>query len=263
MPKYYGRGRFSGKSAGTGYRVQRFGGTAAAAGRYQAGVAARRAASRAISGALADPMLQNVVMRGAPLMGEIKYRDTTAVGSPHAGGNFNCIVQMQKGADVNQRVGREITVKGIQLRYVIRPPVLAMGGSTANIPLNLVRCFIVVDRQANASTPSLADLFTDAGGGSCVTSNYNAINKKRYYFLYDKVISVPCNGTLVGMNAAASPRVVSKFVNIVVEYGAGDAGSSADITTNSVWFGYVGDHTGLGGGADHTIQWSCRVNYLD
>lgn len=263
MP-YFGR---TGRGFVPGDRaVRHYGGrardTATRAAKYQAGVAARRAASRRISQALADPMLQNVVMRGAPAAGEMKYKDTMAATTATATGNFMCIGAVARGDEAFERSGRQITVKSVQVRYIVRCPTNTV--PTASQPFNCVRMMLFVDRQANASTPTLAQLLTDSTAGQACASNYNPEYKRRFYFLADQVVSsVPSFMTAASTGPTSAYRQILRFMNLKVEFNNGDAGTVADINTNAIWLVVLGDHALLGAGSDPNVQVSARVSFTD
>lgn len=263
MP-YFGR---TGRGFVSGDRsVRHYGGrardTSTRAARYQAGVAARRAASRKISQVLADPMLQNVVMRGAPAAGELKYKDVMALTTAVAVGNPILLNGIARGDEAFERTGRQITMKSVQIRMLVRSPTAVI--SSAFQSLCAVRFILFVDRQANATTPTMAQLLTDTGVGQACASNYNPEYKRRFYVLADQVVtSVPAFMTSASLGPSCASRQITRFINTRVEYNNGDAGTIADINTNSLYLYVIGDRAAVGAGGDHGVQISARVTFTD
>jgi len=264
MPKYYGRpGGFIARGAGAGYRVQRFRDGAGRSETYLAGVRARRAKAARLQSALLDPMLQNVVMRGALVRGEMKYKDippavSTAVGAA----NFVLLNGIARGDEVFERNGREITMKQVVVNYMVRAPVVFVT-PVINLQFSAVRVILFVDRQCNGAAPTLPMILTDSGNGQACCSNYNPEYKSRFYILADQVVNVGSVCSIASQHPPCAHRVISRYINTKVEYNNGDAGTVGDINTNSLYLVIIGDHAALGGQLDHTVSVSARVKFTD
>lgn len=121
------------------------------------------------------------------------------------------------GSGANERVGRKITIKSIQVQGYV--------GTGAND--DVTRLSLVVDTQANATAPNFADIYTSSNPAALREIN----NMPRFKVLWD-------SGPLSQVVTSDSELITFdayKRVNVGVQYNAGVAGTVADIQTNAVY----------------------------
>ena len=156
---------------------------------------------------------------------ERKYTDSTSVESAlTTTGVFWCLNGTQPGTDPWERVGRQITVRSLDLKIKFQPLV-----AMAN-PM-LARVIILWDSQTNGALPNIdAVLANDVPGLTHTMRPKNMDNRDRFIVLRDRKIMVnPMNQTGVG-------NIIQEFVpiNKETQYNAGVAGTVADIATGSL-----------------------------
>lgn len=153
-----------------------------------------------------------------------------------------------RGDDLHERTGRRTTIKSIEIRgynYV------TTGSGTDQIH----RVVLVLDKQPNGAAMTIAQLLNSASH----LSPRNLENRARFQILSDKRWAL-------NSDAAAEPgaRKVWKIyrrVNFPVTYNSGDAGTIADITTNSLYVVYIGSNAA--GVTAGSIQFHSRIRYTD
>lgn len=128
-----------------------------------------------------------------------------------------------------------------------------------------LRVMLVVDKQSNGTTPTIAQVL-DLTGGNDEFAFRNLANTNRFNILYDKrvamnVIAAAGNGTA---NDVAQHRVnfniSKKFTKgLKVVYDTTDPdGLSGAIKDNNVWMMVYG-----GQGSFASVEWAARVRYTD
>lgn len=157
---------------------------------------------------------------------EFKYLDTDQTATfnitPSAISSKFLLNGLQHGDIAVTRNGESIRIKSIEINYSL------LFNATANY--SHVRVLVVVDKQANAAAPALSDVL--AQGGTLSTNIYsprNLYNKKRFFSLHDQ--------TYV-LNQDAQPMVHNRYyrkMDMHTVYNGGDAGTIADITSNSIY----------------------------
>ena len=149
------------------------------------------------------------------------------------------------GTEIDQRVGREVTMRSIQFQYVLRP--LAGGVDQT------ARVLLVYDRQTNA-TALTADQVLHA---VTTVAPRNLENKKRFKILYDctHVLSPPAVA-----NTAVSRRFYRRLSHPVTFNSLG-MGTIGDIITGSLYAIFIG--TEDPGVTAATVTFSSRVRYTD
>lgn len=181
----------------------------------------------------ADAQVRRAPARIAPRIGsrtELKSIDLDLATTGSGTGDITttmgrtCANAISIGADINQRVGRKITIRSLELHYSI----LADGDEVSP---SLCRIMVVFDKQANGTQPAGTDILT----GSTVYSPKNLNNRERFLILKDDLVSV--------QRLTDKSQVVSKWyfrTALPVVYNAGVAGTYADIASGSLWVCIVG-----------------------
>lgn len=216
--------------------------------------------------------------RGALAVTESKYFDTTlastaiAEGVSWAGTELdpaaNCLFYPSEGNDINNRVGRKVSVTKIHLRGTITMPVLQDQMDVVSSPF--IRLILYMDQQTNAAQAQGEDVMATPGTGSAVNtvaSFQNPANFGRFRVLRDKIYHAKDLYTINDAAATGSLGMAQIPVNLkytfkrplIVKFNATNGGTIADIVDNS--FHLIGTKSGSGGA--HTLAYECRVYYKD
>lgn len=207
---------------------------------------------------------------------ERKYFDSTASGSvisvnsgwagaetDPAAGTLFCPTE---GNDINDRVGRKVTVLAIKIRgFIYDPP------STDATELNPIKLRYVLyqDMQSNAVQSQAEELLASPGVGT--NQFQNTENFGRFRVLKDKEFTTPprpityagVDGETIVLYSSAAMKtfkITHKFRKPVrVRFNATNAGTSGDIVDNSFHL-IMGRSTTS---RDVTYGYTCRVTYID
>lgn len=139
--------------------------------------------------------------------------------------SFSLMSAITQGVLVSNRIGNEIKLRKIELRYHIY-------GSSAGDFTNLVRVMIVMDRQANAAIFGINDLL--AFGGDTL-SPYNEDNTKRFKMIQDRTHALE---NVAGVAQIYRHKVI-RLKGKVFFTGAGN--TIANIKTNSIYVVLLSD----------------------
>jgi len=174
--------------------------------------------------------------------------DTAATYAVDSAGSLALLNGLVPGTGATERIGQKITIRSLELRaYNYVTP--ATGED------QLHRMLIVLDRQTNAAALTIAGVLQSAN----VYSPRNLQNRKRFKILYDKMFN---------LNAAAEPgsrRALKMYMKlrrpIIADYNTGNAGTVADIVTNSLYLINLGTNPAgvTAGGSNSWI----RMRYSD
>lgn len=153
------------------------------------------------------------------------------------------------GTGASQRVGMKITIRSIGLSLVA----LVTGGTGVD---QYNRWILLLDRQCNGAAPTALTDFLATGDtlglrNLAARHRFKTVMDKRYY-----------------LNASGEPYAAKLFKvymklrrPLVVEYNTGNAGTVADIVTNSLYLISIGSIAA--GAAAGFLQGYCRIRYLD
>lgn len=247
------RSRLSGGSSvrRTSYRRT----TSRRAAERQAYGTARRAAK--IAAYREASVLANIATRGLQLgRGELKAVDLwsgNAIVGDHTAPTVQLINGVARGDDINERIGRQITMKSVQVSAVLVPNTT----QASQVP-SCVRMMIVFDRQANAAAPTLASLVVTHNVADAVIGLRNLEYRERFQVIKDDIISLPGSSSTAYQDGPRTWKVYLP-VNLVTTFNNGDAGSIADIATGSL---YLMMYSNVAAGQPY-CAWSSRVRYAD
>lgn len=207
--------------------------------RRDAAVAARRAAdvvmgtNRATRGLILSP-------------GEFKSVDTAVVGAVDSTGSVTLINGIARGDDINERDGREVTMKSIQCTVQLYVT------DTTGLDQSQ-RILVVYDKQTNAAAPAVTDILTAA----TVFSPRNLENRKRFTVLMDRCY------TLNASAESGSSRLFKWYRRLrhPITFNSGNAGTVADIVTGGLYVVLIGNRAA--GATAGAIDSYFRVRYLD
>jgi len=182
----------------------------------------------------------------------IQSGDTSAGGtivnsSPYA---FTMNVMAEGLGENNVRVGDKAHFKRLQLRCVMFPG--------ASLLPTTWRFLIVRETTALGSTIAVANqYFLDSTPGALSARNYTSRNEKRYITYLDKTIVMgPTASPLASPFINFSLPNMAHFdldipLNFTTDYSRGNAGTVADIDTNSLAFIIITDNTVSGAFTPH------------
>lgn len=126
----------------------------------------------------------------ARLKPELKYQDViltlaASTGTTSSTLATGCITQMAGGTDVNQRVGRKITVKSLH----VKGDVSLGAGAT---PQDVFHIWVILDTQANGAYATVSDIFNTAGTyiGQAMR---NLSNSSRFKILAHRTATLDAN----------------------------------------------------------------------
>lgn len=153
-------------------------------------------------------------------------------------GSVTHLSPLLHGTTDTTRIGDRVTYRSLLFRMFVTP------NSTAGI--NYLRAVIVRDKQANASAPTMAQVFQTA---SIVLSPLNDDFSERFKVLYDRLFTVDTDAT-----GAQVEKIYRKF-KFVTEYDD----TAAIPNTNSVYLLLLSDQATNG---PSVAFWS-RLRYTD
>lgn len=185
--------------------------------------------------------------RNTGLRGEIKSHDVAMTGLiTNSTGLVQCVNLIAAGTDYNQRIGRQVHIKSIEIRAVLPPMTTEL--------LNRWKLMLVWDKQPNGALAAVSDILDTA---TSVSMN-NLENRNRF-----RVIRTwgGLNGYVDTTNHSSSEPFVNmdEFVKLSLKttYNAATA-NIADISTGALLLLAVGSEaTGT------TFIGNVRVKFLE
>lgn len=180
---------------------------------------------------------------------ELKSCDTTlsqASNRCDTTGDVTLVSGIARGDDINERTGRKVLLKSIELHLYAKV--------TAGTGVDQTQRFMVVyDRQTNATALTITDVLVSVS----TMALQNLDNRNRFRILYDQVFHL--NAT--AESDSAKTLVMRKALNLPMTFNSGDAGTVADITTGSVYFLCMGSEAR--GNTAGDMQGRVRLRYSD
>lgn len=118
-----------------------------------------------------------------------------------------------------------------------------------------VRFIVVLDKQANATTPALNTILSPGTFYGVRNLDY----RKRFKIMLDKVTNLSVPGADMPIK---NYHIYMKFRRpIVVDYNGGGAGSIGDISTNAMWLVAIGTIASAPNLA--VMSGTARIRYVD
>jgi len=167
------------------------------------------------------------VKRLESLTGKPEFKVIDSVGSTAVSttGTLTLLNGLAEGDSATTRDGRQVLFKSLQL-YVRG----TMNGSATN---TTCRVIIFLDKQPNETAPTMAALLaTTVAGG--VDAFRNLDNRKRFVILHDSRM-------VLSTDFPERVHEHYKKMSLVSQYDSGNAGTIADITSNSLYMLQVSD----------------------
>jgi hypothetical protein len=156
-----------------------------------------------------------------------EIHNTDAIGNAVAStstASFVLLNGLTTGDGNSNRTGQSIKGDGIDLKFVIT-------GNAAATPL-LQRVLVVMDKQPNAAIFAIGDLLN----ATTATSMYTVGNQLRFNVLFDESYTmVPAS------DSYCQVRAIKINANAHTEYNTNNAGTIADIVTNSIYLIHFSD----------------------
>lgn len=194
---------------------------------------------------------------------EVKFKDKTNKGSPTtiiAAGVIiaDSISGIAQGTGNSQRVGFKAQAVGLDINYWLHHD---HGTTTTGIADNVVRLYLVLDRNPCGTIPTVGEILEDAD----TLSFLNLDNTRRFRVLKSKVINLNRTNALSwnGTDMTYMGRKVQKKLHVsflkgkglTVVYG-GTGQGYADITANNILL------LGIQEGGNVDIEWRSRIRYV-
>jgi len=143
---------------------------------------------------------------------------------------------LKQGTNANQRIGRKITLKSINVKLVLQ--------AAQNIQTDVTACvWLVLDKQANGNIFTASDdgqiPVAQVQDGPLITAtNYLIANSQRFVILGKKCVvlrnQIPYTANIDGTRGGAqAPINFYKKVNMQIEYG-GPTGTIGEIKSNNI-----------------------------
>lgn len=162
--------------------------------------------------------------------------------------------QVSQGTDENQRLGRNIAMKSIQLRGKIQ-------GNSAGVNA-ICRILVVYDRQPNKLLPVYADIIASANAASVFSGFSNQNNRDRFAIIMDKSFAVIGAATSVSQDAIIAFNKFVKLPNLITNYDNSAAtGVITTLTTGSLLFVTIGDT--VAGTTSPVVTIDARLRFND
>lgn len=190
-----------------------------------------------------------------------------------------------QGADINNRLGRKITMRSIYLRITVHAPgtwsnVVSSANTfncaTSTASMSRARLLVVYDKQANAAQLQKSDVLAAVGtsgvaGASqfiAVDSAMNLSNRDRFLIICDKTITLDAQHPV-------GQFVIYKKLRLPVIYNTVNSAASGwgMIQTGALWLLAISDEdlgwdadaaaTGVLANAPMSKYGNCRIRYTD
>lgn len=160
---------------------------------------------------------------------------------------FNQLTNTLQGLDQNQRIGRIITLKSIQINGIVR--------STADTGAGYVRCILLQDTQpTGAADPAITAIYDTSVLRFHDGAPRLLDNRSRFKVLKEWRFAIAASTSL----DSQSTRIIKFYrkLNIRVEY-VGNTGAYGDIRRNSLHFVWGTTDT------DFTLNLMARIRFID
>ncbi len=193
-------------------------------------------------------------------IGELKNFDHNIVTNAGAGGGTTDIeptlCDIPEGTGENERVGRRVLVKSIQLKGSVGADAIP---DDASVP---IRWGLYLDRQTNGAAATFADLFTVVSGIEYGAMR-NLDNSGRFHIICDRQLTVG-RGFSTASKQDYVPVNVYFRLNHVLEFSGG-TGAISELTTNNFGLYIVqGDSVGSATASTNVrFRGTSRIRYQD
>lgn len=198
---------------------------------------------------------------------EVKHKDTlistTLVSDPSTAHTI-LINGYQQGDGSSNRTADKVNFTSVQFRAEILM-------DTASVVSTFYRIIIFRDIQANGTAPTAAMLLDNSVASAYVHSPYNTDNMQRFKVYYDKrgtlnplmaAVTNPADGSVDSI-IPISRKINFKWkLGFTTNMGLGNAGTIADISTNSLYILFLSNRS-IASAIAPSILGCTRVYYKD
>jgi len=201
---------------------------------------------------------------------ELKWLDNQPTITPNWGDintQFICCNAMTQGATQNQRIGQQVVMKSILIRFTMKFNYTI--ASVAFQPLNQqYRYILVLDKQANGvANTSLDDVLPQKAVAGVTDMPLNLYNRDRFVVLVDKVCTSPLlasvDTTALSQTIVRKHKIYKKKMNTVVQFDSTASGTQANIRTNSLIFMLINETASTTTPVAMTALTYFRLRYVD
>lgn len=172
---------------------------------------------------------------------------------------------IQSGSGINQRVGRRCNFSSIYIRGSTYQSVTAPTPTSAFAPRGC-RIIVFVDKQANATVPTVTELLQGTRYDSVATTTWstalNLSNAQRFHVIMDKQFVLQSTGPTWLQGGSVSHKIY-KRINVSTQYNAGTTGTYTDIQTGAIWIMLLCDPTAVTGQLPPAFEGTIRLRYVD
>lgn len=185
---------------------------------------------------------------------ETGYVDTAVTGAMDTTGTIALINTVSQGTSVQQRVGKKVSLRGLQIRG-------NMVNSGAAAVANDVAYMIVYDKRPSGALPSISDILVSANANSMNNDN----NAGRFKIL-KRVDAVLLGRTDAIANVQDTSMLGEDcyldLKGIPTTYKSATTGAIADIEEGALYYVCVGVNTAVStAAAQHNFF--CRLRFVD
>lgn len=169
-------------------------------------------------------------------------------------GTVSLLNGVGRGTDIDEREGREVNMRSVQLRYIVYTNTEAASDQWG-------RVILVYDRQSNGTAPAITDVLQT----NSITAMRNLENRKRFKIFMDKTFVINASyQTAAALNTASNNHFFEEYYRKLshpVTFNSGTAGTIADITTGSMYLITMG--TAATGTTSSLCGLKSRIRYTD
>lgn len=180
--------------------------------------------------------------------GEFKVVDAYSTITADTSTSVALLNGIAPGTGLDQRVGRQVTMRSVQLKYAVNPT------TSTNIADQIVRVVLVHDKQPNGTACAATDVLQYA----TVFAPRNVDNRRRFTILYDRTHYINSYGeTGSGTNIQ---QYYHRLRHPVI-FNSGSAGTVADIVTGSMYLIVLGTYSP--GASASNVSYYSRIRFTD
>lgn len=184
---------------------------------------------------------------------EEKFIDSgqTGLGTPSASGSVQYVSGVATGTDYNNRIGRSIYYKRLELKVFLEPKI------TASSPTgDIIRTVVVLDRQPNGSNPAAADILQNNN----YTEPYQVNNRDRFEVLYDKFLVCEANAYAASALTVGDPKF--HYLECVIPINqraifSGTTAAVASVSSGAIFILFISAY------ASWTATYNSRIVFTD
>lgn len=193
---------------------------------------------------------RGVTRRRAPLYKNLEFKSFDVAGALSmvldSTGQVDVLNTMVQGNDINNRIGRQVNIRSIEIRAVAQ-------ATAATGTRQECLTMLVWDRDPDGVLGTIAQMLNTSNVNSArlLTQRDRFVVLRRWnYVIYPDTI----------VNNSRTLRYYKRH-NLKVTYNAGNAGSIADIQKGALYLVTLGQN--VAGNTAGTLTYQCRLRYLD